>query len=65
MLGVPCCGVGGAEIDGTTSMGDKRLWLIEYCGPLPAWENINKINILNEQEICTQETKDNEWKIHK
>lgn len=53
MLGV-ACGVGGAEIDGTTGVGERRLWFIECFGlvlvSLPAKEN--KMNILYAQQIC-------------
>ena len=49
------CGVGGAEIDGTTGVGERRLWFIEGFGlvlvPLPAKEN--KMNILYAKKICT------------
>lgn len=30
LLGVACWGVGGAEIDGTTGVGERRLWLTGY-----------------------------------
>lgn len=30
LLGVVCWGVGGAEMDGTTGVGEKRLWLTGY-----------------------------------
>lgn len=53
VLGV-ACGVGGAEIDGTTGVGERRLWFIECFGlvlvSLPAKEN--KMNILHAQQIC-------------
>ena len=59
VLGVACCGVGGAEIDGTTGVGERRLWFLEYCGlvivSLPAREN--QMNILYARQICAKVTK--------
>jgi len=58
VLGVACCGVGGAEIDGTTGEGDRRLWFLKYCGlllvSLPARK---KKPILYARQICTKVTK--------
>lgn len=57
VLVVACCGVGGAEIDGTTGEGERRLWFLKYCGLLLVSLPARKKHILYASQICTKVTK--------